>query len=527
MRWLIALLINIACMSASLAEASSGFAGLTPGPYRVGFRVVQQYDYSRSFHGNTDLVSGMPNEGERARPMQTLIWYPAEADGKAITYQDYMRTESTDEVFGQSAGRIANFMAYQLQKASANVGIQQARRLIEQPMWARRDASPCQGKFPVIVYGAGGGGAAHESADMFEYLASHGYIVIASRNMGTSTRALNVGPDDVESQVRDLEFLIAYAHGLPQADMAHVAAMGWSWGGMTNVFAAARDSRIAALVSLDGTRDPEFTKAIPRTRVTVPWLYISRRPDTITDLNRMGIETSFSLLNELRHANVYEVVMDPLQHVDFSAAVLRFAPPGHFDDYSRQEVETAYRWVARYVLEFLNAYLKQDRAGTAFLDAAPAANGAPPHTIRIRHTAAQPLPPSRAEFAATLAKRGFEHALDVYKDMRRRDASFQLTERDINLWGYQLLLRDDNPRDAIHMFKFGIALAGSSANLFDSLGEAYELSRKPALALQSYRRSLELDPDNAHAAARLEALSAHGHVGVQDVERPAPGALAP
>jgi hypothetical protein len=42
-----------------------------PGPYPVGLRVVEQYDYSRIYHSTTDDL-GKPYQGERARPLQTL-----------------------------------------------------------------------------------------------------------------------------------------------------------------------------------------------------------------------------------------------------------------------------------------------------------------------------------------------------------------------------------------------------------------------------------------------------------------------
>ena len=42
------------------------------GPHHVGLRVVEQYDYSRTYrHFIADL--GKPFQGERARPLQTLI----------------------------------------------------------------------------------------------------------------------------------------------------------------------------------------------------------------------------------------------------------------------------------------------------------------------------------------------------------------------------------------------------------------------------------------------------------------------
>jgi hypothetical protein len=48
-----------------------------PGPYQVGLNVVEQYDYSRVYRHSTDAL-GKPYSGERARPLQTLVWYPAQ-----------------------------------------------------------------------------------------------------------------------------------------------------------------------------------------------------------------------------------------------------------------------------------------------------------------------------------------------------------------------------------------------------------------------------------------------------------------
>ena len=63
--------------------------------------------------------------------------------------------------------------------------------------------------------------------------------------------------------------------------------------------------------------------------------------------------------------------------------------------------------------------------------------------------------------------------------------------------------------DAVAILRFGTALYPTSANLFDSLGEALEKKRDTAAAVLSYRRSLELNPKNANAAARIAVLTAN------------------
>ena len=91
-----------------------------------------------------------------------------------------------------------------------------------------------------------------ENADLCEYLASHGYLVIASPGMGVQRESTH-DLAGVEAQARDISFLVGYAGTVTSADPTHVAVVGFSWGGLANVIAAARDNRIDALVALDGS----------------------------------------------------------------------------------------------------------------------------------------------------------------------------------------------------------------------------------------------------------------------------------
>ncbi|MDX8122153.1 serine hydrolase domain-containing protein [Janthinobacterium sp. GMG2] len=82
------------------------------------------------------------------------------------------------------------------------------------------------------------------------------------------------------------------------------------------------------------------------------------------------------------------------------------------------------------------------------------------------------------------------------------------TEDDLNAWGYRLLGRQQ-PKQAVAVFQLGVQLYPQGANGHDSLAEAYEADGATALAVTHYRRSLELDPGNAHAVARLRVLGAN------------------
>jgi hypothetical protein len=71
-----------------------------PGPDAVGLNVVEQYDFSRSYRSATDEL-GKPYHGESARPLPTLIWYPArKSGGKPMTAGGYGEPLVQLELFG-------------------------------------------------------------------------------------------------------------------------------------------------------------------------------------------------------------------------------------------------------------------------------------------------------------------------------------------------------------------------------------------------------------------------------------------
>jgi len=45
-----------------------------------------------------------------------------------------------------------------------------------------------------------------------------------------------------------------------------------------------------------------------------------------------------------------------------------------------------------------------------------------------------------------------------------------------------------------------------SSNVFDSQGEAYQVSGNKPLAIESYQKAIELDPTNLHALEMLKKL---------------------
>jgi CubicO group peptidase (beta-lactamase class C family) len=90
--------------------------------------------------------------------------------------------------------------------------------------------------------------------------------------------------------------------------------------------------------------------------------------------------------------------------------------------------------------------------------------------------------------------------------IRADTAQFAVVEPELNRLGYHLLSRDAT-MSAIEVFRLNVAAFPRSANVYDSLGEAYLVRGDTSLAIANYRKSLELDPGNSNAGDILKRLA--------------------
>lgn len=211
----------------------------------------------------------------------------------------------------------------------------------------------------MLVYAPSFAAPADENLDLCEYLASQGYVVIASRSLGARSLVMTEDVEGVQAQAADIAFLVNHAHTLPQADLDKVAVVGFSWGGLSNVFAAARSSRIKALVSLDGSirfHQKIWSAAgdVRPARTAVPMLSLGSASLTAEELEQKNRLVA-SYLNSMKYSDVYFGTLHPMKHVDFSSWDLRFRGDDGFGDYRRADVMEAYRTMALYVHRFLDA----------------------------------------------------------------------------------------------------------------------------------------------------------------------------
>ena len=100
-----------------------------------------------------------------------------------------------------------------------------------------------------------------------------------------------------------------------------------------------------------------------------------------------------------------------------------------------------------------------------------------------------------------------EEAAEMIKQTKLTNPSYQgLNENTINGIGYYALGKK-NFDGAIAIFSLNCELFPDSWNVYDSLGEAYYLVGNTMAAIENYKRSVELNPDNKNGQKMLQNLN--------------------
>jgi len=124
----------------------------------------------------------------------------------------------------------------------------------------------------------------------------------------------------------------------------------------------------------------------------------------------------------------------------------------------------------------------------------------------------QPVDNPKQLIADTLSDTIFEKdvasAIARYRELKtgKTAAEYDFGEDQLNRLGYQLL-QQKKVTGAIEIFKLNVEMYPQSSNVYDSLGEAYMVNGDKELSIANYKKSLELDPNNANAKVKLGSLT--------------------
>ncbi len=114
--------------------------------------------------------------------------------------------------------------------------------------------------------------------------------------------------------------------------------------------------------------------------------------------------------------------------------------------------------------------------------------------------------PAREFWRHAASPTGVSNAVQLFYDMAQRDPRARLfTEGQLNQLGYAHL-QAGRAADAVRLFRLNTLVYATSANTFDSLGDAYMATGQNELALRASERALELLAKDRGDEARRKAI---------------------
>jgi CubicO group peptidase (beta-lactamase class C family) len=117
-----------------------------------------------------------------------------------------------------------------------------------------------------------------------------------------------------------------------------------------------------------------------------------------------------------------------------------------------------------------------------------------------------PLPKISDVTAAVILEKGIESALANYRKLKKTQADkYDFREQWLDSLGWDLA-ENNKIGDAIEIFKLVVQEFPKSANAYDSLGEAYLVSKDYELSLTNFKKFLELEPESEHAKEMIKKV---------------------
>ena len=489
----------------TMAQVPGERLELPHGQFKVGFKNYNKNDNTRSYKRLCDWDNKV-----LARQISISLWYPASeitTNGKlkVIDYMTILKQEEEWESLPND--RILSWFYYSDNKKN--------RKQFEIETKAYVNAQPVKEKFPVVIYAPSYQASSVENFALCEFLASHGYIVVSSPSRGTESRFLDGGTTrDIETQARDIEFLIAEATSLTNADSDKLSVIGFSFGGISNVLAQMRNERIKALICLDGSIKYQFQKLLASSyanvsKVDVPFIFMSQKDIPLSVMIEDKIDTTlnqnFPFFDSLKYSQAYYLKFNDLTHPYFSSMGILFQDRDPRQDKSDKEIIVSYQWVSKYALNFLNAFLKGDKPSIQFIDKDPVNNGVAPNLILLKTKKPVAQPMSFEDFNVLARNQGYKNLETLVKGQKDQNSGIQLQEWKLNNLGLQLLFQG-KVQEGINVLSLNTILYPNSANSFDSLAEGYLIQGNKELAIKNFNLSLKLDSQNQNAIDRITEL---------------------
>lgn len=379
------------------------------------------------------------------RSFDVLVWYPAQGGGTPARLEDY-------------GARAAPGSAW---TPAARIG-----------------ASPAGGPRRLVLYVPMPLEHAGHNWRLMERLAGSGFLVAAYSPYGIRRGFMDVTAIDLQTQVRDVEFLVSRLDSRYEVAPGGPVIAGHSWGGLVAV-ATQLQSSPGAVVSLDGSEEywrdvleslPEFDLA----RLRAPYLRVRRTGSA-----------DFGFFSSAVFAPRYLVEVEGLSHSELASnPLLRTKDPDRLREYDE-------------LVGLVERFVQTVSAGAT----AVPQPGSPAVIFR---PAATP-PPTEEELLALFLSEGLQGALERI-DAIEADGLAPAAEKALTRFSEQVMWTLRYPQQSAALLTRLLTLYPQSSTLLEHLGNHHWMAGEDAEAAAAFERALALDGDNPRLHENLREL---------------------
>jgi pimeloyl-ACP methyl ester carboxylesterase len=516
------------------------FHELPAGPHRVGFQTWIETDAARryvtAFDGGETYGAG----GKEPRPILVNLWYPAAPSEPDLfmPYRRYLEIEPEDpelqgfaEALIRYAADVVSNEVFEKPVAELDdVEREVWERFLDKPTRCIDEAEPHSELFPVVVYHSGAGSSYEDNTVFYEYLASHGYVVLGSAFPDAAGSGFAI--DGGDGSVRDMEYLSRIASSLPFADWQKVAYAGHSLGAQVCMRALARpDCPADAVILLDTTAD-YYSISLPNyqylTDVVLKHLPHYRQPILVS----AGPGALFQLCDRMVHCERHYLTVPELGHNEFIAQGLQRLemlqwmaedqPTAQITKELRRlpAVTSTFAELCQIARTFLDAYLKNEPGTYQALARSYPATPKDRHQLALEILApgaqavqafdtSSSLPPTPRQLIAlahSLRGEDFRTLLQRFHKTHRQNPMFENPMLMCSIL-YELV-ETNRLEDAQELHQVAKRLNVNGVGTFRFLAYMSQLGRNYDRARNMLQVALQIDPEDETTLKKIEELEA-------------------
>ncbi len=473
---------------------------LKTGPHTVGFMSQHHWDGSRPPIKEQINKSG--------RGIQVNIWYPAQSDGHPMELLDYIKLVSKESNPMKTHSSIKDWVSELSQEQMNSHGISLNEsgliQLLQQdiPMLAHRGASPKPGPFPVIIIGPE---TAFKWAITAEFIASHGFVVATVPITGTDTKRPNHEQTlfdvqavikGLQTEIKDLQFLINVIRNLSHADINQTGLLGYSSNVTAGLGLALNGFEFKAVVSLEGGIGGLGGELLS----LLPEYSLHRQSIPVVHFFNPAAPHDLQWLEGMRYAERLIIATYDIRHEQLTSYGALAEYVKDLSGTEKKQPRLAYEVATNYALNYFNAHLKNASPAMNYIQGALSEigvseifqEGVNSEWIGIKRMKAYKLV-SFEELEKVYSKSNYEGIQQLLDQLLLKD---QAPFSKQTFYNFGQLIKKNNNK--IHWYKHYVGAYPEFSEAHYLLATAAQKEQLFAMAKKHYQKALALFDQTDH-----------------------------